>query len=148
MNTIKGVFRSGKFIVGFVIFILILGTCIIYPLIVTSDPLAMLGQGNFFPPGTYISQEEAALEDPYTLQLPVEINKLDSALDVGTRADIQSFLIKQAGVAESEIDVTDADSLAKLWKDSYDPEVKYQGLTSAKRKKLKRIDAAIDNAMR
>jgi ABC-type dipeptide/oligopeptide/nickel transport system permease subunit len=148
MNTIKGVFRSGKFIVGFVIFILILGTCIIYPLVVTSDPLAMLGQGNFFPPGTYISQEEAALEDPYTLQLPVEINKLASALDVGTRADIQSFLIKQAGVAESEIDVTDAEALAKLWKDNYDPEAKYQGLTSAKRKKLKRIDAAIDDAMR
>ncbi len=147
-NTLKQIFHSGKFLFGFVIFMFILLTCIIYPLIVTADPLAMIGQGNFFKPGTYISVEEATLENPYTLQIDQQFSKLEAILDIETRAKIQDFLIKQAGVAESEIDVTDAESLVELWKANYDPDTKYSGLTSAKRKALKRLDASITSALK
>ena len=49
-NTIKQIFHSGKFVTGFVIFLAILLTIIIYPLVVAKDPLAMIGNGNFFKP--------------------------------------------------------------------------------------------------
>ncbi len=147
-NTLKQIFHSGKFLFGFVIFMFILLMCIIYPLVVTADPLAMIGQGNFFKPGTYISVEEAALESPYTLQIDQQFSKLEAILDIDTRAKIQDFLINQAGIAESEIDVTDAEALVELWQANYDSETKYDGLTSAKRKALKRLDASITSALK
>ncbi|WP_026657142.1 ABC transporter permease [Butyrivibrio sp. AC2005] len=147
-NTIKQVFHSGKFLFGFVIFMFILLTVLIYPIFVTADPLQMIGQGNFFKPGTYVSVEESALEKTYTLQIPKQFSKLEMVLDVDTRASIQDFLIKQAGVAESEIDVTDAEGLVALWKANYDPNTKYKGLTTAKRKALRRLDGQITAAMK
>ena len=147
-NTIKQVFHSGKFLFGFVIFMFIFLTVLIYPIFVTADPLQMIGQGNFFKPGTYVSVEESTLSKSYTLQVPREFSKLDAVLDVSTRADIQQFLINQAGVAESEIDVTDAESLVALWKANYDSNTKYSGLTTAKRKALKRLDNEITAAMK
>ena len=127
-NTIKQIFHSGKFLFGFIVFMFILLTVIIYPIFVTADPLQMIGQGNFFKPGTYVSVEESTLEKSYTLQLPKQFSKLEMVLDIDTRASIQDFLIKQAGVAESEIDVTDAEGLVALWKANYDPNTKYKGL--------------------
>ena len=147
-NTIKQVFHSGKFLFGFCIFMAILLTVIIYPIFVTADPLQMIGQGNFFKPGTYVSIEESALSKSYTLQIPKQFSKLEAVLDIETRSEIQQFLINQAGVAESEIDVTDADSLVELWKANYDPNTKYSGLTTAKRKALKRLDGQITAAMK
>ncbi|MBE5842648.1 MAG: ABC transporter permease [Butyrivibrio sp.] len=147
-NTIKQVFHSGKFLFGFCIFMAILLTVIIYPIFVTADPLQMIGQGNFFKPGTYVSIEESALSKSYTLQIPKQFSKLEAVLDIDTRSDIQQFLINQAGVAESEIDVTDADSLVELWKANYDPNTKYSGLTTAKRKALKRLDGQITAALK
>ena len=75
-NTIKQVFHSGKFLFGFVIFMFILLTVLIYPIFVTADPLQMIGQGNFFKPGTYVSVEESALEKTYTLQIPKQFQSL------------------------------------------------------------------------
>ncbi len=147
-NTIKQVFHSGKFLFGFVIFMFILLTCLIYPIFVTADPLQMIGQGNFFKPGTYVSVEEATLSKNYTLQIQKQFSKLESVLDIETRAEIQQFLINQAGVAESEIDVTDAESLVALWQANYDQNTKYPGMTTAKRKALKRLDNEIAAALK
>ena len=147
-NTVKQVFHSGKFLFGFVIFMFILLTCLIYPIFVTADPLQMIGQGNFFKPGTYVSVEESALSKSYTLQIEKQFSKLESVLDIETRAEIQQFLINQAGVPESEIDVTDAESLVALWQANYDQNTKYDGLTTAKRKALKRLDNEITAALK
>ena len=52
---LRQVFRSGKFVTGFVIFAAILLTIIFYPLIITDHPLSIIGQGTFFPPGVYVN---------------------------------------------------------------------------------------------
>ena len=54
-HTLRQVFHSGKFVVGFTIFVAILLIVIIYPLIITDSPLQIIGQGTFFPPGIYVS---------------------------------------------------------------------------------------------
>ncbi len=50
-NTIKQVFHSGKFLVGFVIFVFILVYIIVYPLVVATSPMEMmklLPSGNLY----------------------------------------------------------------------------------------------------
>ena len=54
-HTLKQVFRSGKFVVGFSILMSMLLIVIIYPLFVRYPPLEIIGQGTFFPPGIYVS---------------------------------------------------------------------------------------------
>ena len=54
-HTLQQVFHSGKFVVGFSIFMVILLMVIIYPLFVTDAPLEIIGQGTFFPPGIYVN---------------------------------------------------------------------------------------------
>ena len=147
-NTIKQVFHSGKFLVGFVIFVAILLMCIIYPLVVTNNPLEMVGNGNFFKPGTYITQEESATEEPYSLNIDSSASKLQSALSVEDLAAMQQWLIKFGGVKESDINVTDTNEMVKLWQTHYDATVKQTGLTAAKKKYYVRLDKSITAAVK
>ncbi|MBO6111615.1 MAG: ABC transporter permease [Lachnospiraceae bacterium] len=147
-NTIKQVFHSGKFLVGFIIFVLILAICFIYPVFVTYDPLEMIGAGNFYKPGTYVSQEEAALNEGYTLNMDASESRLATALGVEELEKMQEYLIKYAGIAEKDIDVTDTEAIVELWQQNYNPDMKAKGLTSAKRKAYRRLDASIENAMK
>ena len=54
-HTLRQVFHSGKFLVGFCIFVAVLLIVIIYPLIMSNPPLETIGQGTFFPPGIYVN---------------------------------------------------------------------------------------------
>ena len=147
-NTLKQVFHSGKFIFGFVIFVFILLMCIFYPIFVAKDPLKMIGSGNFFPPGTYVSQQEVVDSNSiYKLNIDTSASRFQMALSVENRAAMQEWLIKYGGIAEEDIDVTDAEGLAKLWISNYSAE-KNGKMTSAKRKAYKRLDEAVQKAMK
>ena len=69
-NTLRQVFHSSKFLVGFVIFVAILLTMIVYPLINPGNPLQMIGVGTFAKPGTYISLYDATKTNTETFRLP------------------------------------------------------------------------------
>ena len=112
LNTIKQVFRSPRFLVGFIIFALMLLTVIFYPLFVKADPLAMVGNGNFFKPGTYVNVSETVTANRYTLNVDVSgAAKLDRQLDESDRAKMADWLIRFGGVEESEIDTSDSVAL-------------------------------------
>ena len=49
-NTLRNVFHSPRFLVGFIIFMIILLTTLIYPYVISRDPLVSLGKG-FLEPG-------------------------------------------------------------------------------------------------
>ena len=109
LNTLKQVFRSPRFLVGFIIFITIFLTVIIYPLIVTVNPLDMVGNGNFFKPGTYVNVSETMTAKKYTLNVDVSsASKLDRQLDETQRSKMSDWLVRFGGVDESEIDTSDA----------------------------------------
>ena len=60
-NTLRNVFHSPRFLVGFIIFMIILLTTLIYPYVVARDPLVSLGKG-FLEPGTYeVTFDEGAM---------------------------------------------------------------------------------------
>ena len=63
-STLRNVFHSSKFVAGFVIFMFLLTTIIIYPLINPGSPLEKIGVGTFAKTGTYVSLYDAAKTSP------------------------------------------------------------------------------------
>ncbi len=142
-NMIKQVFHSPKFIVGFVIFMIILLTVLIYPVIVTDDPLDMIGNGSFFEPGTYVNIEEVVDSEQYKLHIDATNKKIEKNLDSATREDMKTWLTTYGGVDASQIDTSDATALMQLWTEKYSEDIKMQGITSAKKKYYKRLAETI-----
>jgi len=146
-NQLKQLLHTPRFMVGFIIFIGMFLLTIIYPLVVSRDPLAMIGQGNFFPPGTYISVQDTLNSEQYNLNIDASAARLDEALSIDDRAAMAEWLEKYGKVDISEIDVTDAKSLIELWKEKYNSNNPQEGLITAKKKYYKRLDKKLDGIL-
>ena len=141
-NTLRQVFHSSKFVVGFVIFTVILLTMFIYPLINPGNPLQMIGVGTFARPGTYVSLYDAAKAPTETLRLPdADAKRLAKALSDEDRVAMVEWF-SATGVDIEGLDITDTDALLSLWRANYDASIKPKGMTQAKRNYYKRLDAA------
>lgn len=145
-NTLKKVFRSPKFLFGFSIIAIMLLTIIIYPLFIPDDPLANIGVGTFFPPGTYVSlQDSMEVDNIYILKLDEAAqNRIDSAMDEEDRAEMKEWLIS-FGIEESLIDTEDTENFLMLWRENYDETLRFEGMTTAKRKYYARLNRKINN---
>jgi peptide/nickel transport system permease protein len=142
-HTLRQVFRSPNFFVGFIIFMALLLTVIVYPLIVTGKPLAIIGQGTFFPPGTYVNVYDTIEAQTYTLLLNDAAEKrIASKLGDVERLDLREWLVA-FGIPENEIDINDTEKLIDQWVNNYDPTLKIPGMTSARRNYYARLDEAL-----
>ena len=145
-NTLKNVFHSPRFLVGFIIFSIILLTVLIYPYFVHRNPLQGLGKG-FLEPGTYVSVYDANNTGTYRVELPEAAEKrLEANLPTDDRQMMLDFL-KAKGVDVSGVDISNEklESLLALWNEHYDEadakKNKYEGFsTQAKRNALCRLD--------
>lgn len=139
-NTIRQVFHSPKFVVGFVIIMLILATVMIYPIFAPGDPLQMIGLGTFFKPGIYVSVYDSINMDPETLKLPdANSNRISAKLTDEDKISMNNWLLA-VGVPASDIDLQDTDKLLQQWTKNYDPNAKPAGMTKAQRNYYQRID--------
>lgn len=140
-HTLRQVFRSGKFVVGFAIFTTLLLFVIVYPLIVPDSPLEIIGQGTFFPPGIYVSTFDVVNSPTtYTLHLPnAEARRIASRLSRDDRQAMKEWLVA-VGIPEDEIAIDDTDGLLALWWKTYDPKARIEGMTIAKRNYYARLD--------
>jgi len=146
-HTLGQIFRSPKFLVGFVIFMAILLLVIIYPLFVTDNPLGIIGQGTFFEPGIYVNVYDSLRSPQYILNLDdAAINRIASRLGDQERQDMKEWLIEY-GVPEDEIDIDDTESLMELWVNNYDSTIVVPGMTAAKRKYYVRLDASLEGIL-
>ena len=145
-HTIRQVFHDGKFIVGFCIFVSLLLIVIFYPLFVPYSPLEIIGQGTFFPPGTYVSTYDSLLTDKtYTLNLPgAEEARIESKFSDQQREDMKEWLMAY-GIPENDIDTSDKDALIKLWNENYDPNLSFKGMTFARVRYFQRLDASLED---
>ena len=142
-NTIRQVFHSSKFVVGFVIFVAILLTLFIYPLFNPGNPLEMIGVGTFARPGTYFSLYDAVKTPTETLRLAnADDKRLGKQLSDEDRVAIVAWL-SAVDVNVEGLDVSDTEALLEQWRANYDPSVKPKGMTQAKRNYYKRLDAAL-----
>ena len=93
-HTFQQVFKSGKFVFGFSIFIALMLIVIIYPLIIKNPPLEIISQGTFVPPGIYVSVYDGIGLTPYTLLLDDAASKrIASRLSNDDRLAIQEWLL-------------------------------------------------------
>jgi peptide/nickel transport system permease protein len=143
----RQIFRSTNFVIGFAIFVALLLLVIIYPLIIPDPPLAIIGQGTFFPPGTYVSVHDSVDSPTYILNLSdATSNRIDNKLDDEKRLDMQTWLVAN-GVPESEIDVTDTEKLLTQWEANYDPQNKPPGMTFAKHRYYQRLNDSLQGLL-
>lgn len=142
-HIIQQVFRSGKFVLGFSIFSAILLIVIFYPMFVKDSPLAILGQGTFFPPGIYVNVYDSMSSTAYTLNLPDAVAKrIANKLSEEDRLSIKEWLVA-AGIPESEIDTTDTAKLLGQWAANFDPKKSIPGMTNAKRNYFIRLNTSL-----
>ena len=144
-NTLRQLRHSPKFMVGFCIFVAILITIFVYPLINPGDPLQMIGVGTFAKPGTYVSMYDATKTSYETLRLPeAEEKRIAASLKQEDRISmVEWFTIKEVDV--SELDISDTDALLDLWQEHFDASAKPKGMTKAKFNYYKRLDRAIQD---
>ncbi len=141
-NTIKQVFRSPKFVVGFVIFGLILLTMLVYPMINPGDPLQMIGVGTFAKPGTYVSVYDTVQSKTETFRLPdADANRIAQRLKDEDRVSMVDWFTK-AGVDITGLDITDTDSLLDMWNTHFEDK-KLPGMTNAARRNYRLLDTRI-----
>lgn len=144
-STCKQLLHSPKFVVGAGIFLIIVLTSILYPIICPGNPLEMIGVGTFARPGTYVSLYDAVKTDTETLRLAdADDNRIGKALKAEDRvAMVEWFTLM--GVDVSELDMNDTDTMLDLWDEHYDQSIRPKGMTLAKRKYYKRLDNSIQD---
>jgi peptide/nickel transport system permease protein len=143
-HTLQQVLHSGKFVVGFSIFVAALLMVIVYPLIMTHPPLEIISQGTFFPPGIYVNvYDSIGAPEHYTLNLDDAASKrIDSKLKEEDRLAMKEWLVA-SGIPESEIDTTDTELLLEQWVSNYDPKKNIAGMTNAQRNYYVRLNASL-----
>jgi peptide/nickel transport system permease protein len=143
-HMIQQVFRSGKFLFGFIIFMTLLLIIIIYPLVFKYPPLEIIGQGTFFPPGIYVSTYDS-INSPtkYLLNLTdAAAKRIASKLSDTDRQALKDWLVAD-GIPEDQIDITDTAKLLDLWENNYDPSINVAGMTLAKSRYYQRLDVSL-----
>jgi peptide/nickel transport system permease protein len=147
-HTLRQVFDSGKFIVGFSIFMAVLLMVIIYPVVVPHPPLEIIAEGTFFPPGIYVNvYDTVGTNAHYTLNLDnAAAKRIASKLKEKDRQAMKEWLVAW-GIPEAEIDTTDTQKLLDQWVTHYDPKQKIPGMTNAQRNYYIRLDASLEGLL-
>jgi peptide/nickel transport system permease protein len=146
-HTLRQVFHSPKFVIGFSIFMFILLLVLVYPLFVPDEPLAIIGQGTFFEPGIYVNIYDSINAKRYTLMLAdAAENRIASKLGDQERQDMKDWLVL-FGIPAEEIDETNTELLLELWINNYDSTIRFDGTTSAKRKYYVRLDKSLEGLL-
>lgn len=147
-HTIRQVFHSGKFVVGFTILMTMLFIVFVYPLVVRDSPLQIIAQGTFFPPGIYVNTFDSInAPKTYTLNLTdADAKRIGNKLTEDDRAAMKEWLVAD-GISESQIDLTDAKALLTLWESTYDPKKQIEGMTLAKARYYQRVNNSLQGLL-
>jgi len=147
-NTLRQVFHSGKFVVGFCIFMAMLLTVLIYPLIIKDAPLGIIAQGTFFPPGIYVNTFDSInANTTYTLMLNnAAAKRIASKLNTDDRLAMKEWLVG-IGIPADQINPEDTAALLDLWEKNYDPAKKIPGMIFAKQRYYQRLNTAISGLL-
>ena len=146
-HTLRQIFSSGKFIVGFTIFMTLLAITIVYPLIIPDPPLRIIGQGTFFEPGIYVNVYDSINSPTYILNLDeAAAKRIAKKLKDEDRLAMRDWLVA-FGIPESEIDIQDTAKLLDQWENNYDPAQKIAGMTNAKRNYYIRLHTSLQGLL-
>jgi peptide/nickel transport system permease protein len=121
---------------------------LIYPLMVRYDPLEIIGQGTFFPPGVYVSTYDSInTNTKYILNLDeAAAKRISNKLSNDDRVAIKDWLV-QYGIPDYEIDILDTAKLLEQWENSYDPSLSFPGMTYARRTYFQRLNTSLQGLL-
>jgi peptide/nickel transport system permease protein len=147
-HTLQQVFHSGKFIVGFVIFMALLLTVFLYPLFIKDAPLAIIAQGTFFPPGIYVnSYDTVNAPTTYTLMLDNAATKrIANKLSNDDRIAMKEWLVAY-GIPADQIDTTDITKLLDQWEKNYDPKKSVPGMIYSQQRYFQRLNTSLQGLL-
>jgi len=146
-HTLRQVFRSGKFIFGFSIFVAILLIVFIYPLFIPDAPLAIIAQGTFFPPGIYVNKYDTIGAPTYILNLKdAAAKRIASRLTPSDRLAMKEWLILN-GMDEDEIDIEDTAQLLEQWTARYTSARRVPGMTTARHNYFVRLNNSLQGLL-
>jgi peptide/nickel transport system permease protein len=147
-HTLRQVFHSGKFIIGFSIFMTLLLIVIIYPVVIKYPPLQIIGRGTFFPPGVYVSTYDSInAPTTYTLMLDdAAAKRISNKLSNDDRLAMKEWLVSD-GIPDTQIDTSDIVSLLDLWQKNYDPNKSFPGMTFAKQRYYQRVNTSLQGIL-
>jgi len=145
-HTLRQVFHSGKFLFGFIIFIGLVLTTFIYPLVIRAHPLEMIGTGTFFEPGIYVNVYDVIGSKQYTLNLDNATTKrIANKMNDQERLDMKEWLLAD-GIPEDQIDISDTAKLLNLWESTYDPSLKLN-MTYARQRYFVRLNESLQGLL-
>lgn len=147
-NTLKNIFKDGKFRLGFGILVFLLLMIFFYPLFFPYPPLEIIGRGTFFPPGVYVSNLDSVNGAPlYNLNLEeASAKRLASQLSSEDRVEMKTYLMA-VGVPEEVINIEDSQVLLTLWREKYDPTVRVKGMINSKVLYYRRLNAKLESLL-
>jgi len=144
-NQFKQLFKSGKFMTGFIIILAILIFIGVYPIVNPGNPLQMIGYNSFIPPGTYFSLYDAVNPNVfvYTMRIPGAAEaRIVNTMPMADRESMRNWLVR-AGMPEEEIDIYDPEALLALWTENYDPDERLDGMILADHRAYQRLNNRI-----
>ena len=147
-TTLRQIFRSPRFMFGFVLFVLLMLFITIYPFFVPGDPLEMIGLGTFFKPGIYVSLYDT-LDTPMVYSLKLDdaaVKRVDSKLLPDDRESMKTWLVLY-GIPENDIDTEDTDGLMDLWWKNYSSDIRVEGMIRADHLAYMRLDQKLDGLL-
>lgn len=147
-HTLRQVFHSGKFIVGFAIFMAVLLLVLVYPLLIKDSPLAIISQGTFVPPGIYVNTFDSIhATNKYTLLLDdAAAKRITNKLTDQDRADMKTWLVAD-GVPANQIDTANIVTLMDQWGKNYDPNKSFPGMTFARQRYFQRLNTSLQGIL-
>lgn len=145
---LRQIFQSGRFLVGFVIFMAIVLTVLIYPLFIKHPPLETVSRGTFLPPGVYVNVYDSIEHTTrYTLLLDEAASRrIENKLGEEDRLKMREWLVG-IGMASDEIDLDDTAYLLELWDYNFDPTVRLPGMTNADRNYYIRLTSGLEGLL-
>jgi peptide/nickel transport system permease protein len=147
-HTLRQVFHSGKFLVGFIIFMAVLLLVVGYPLIIKDSPLAIISQGTFLPPGVYVNTFDS-INSPTTYTLLLDnaaAKRIANKLSAQDRTDMKTWLVAD-GVPADQIDTANTIKLMDQWGKNYDPNKSFPGMTYARQRYYQRLTASVQGIL-
>ncbi len=144
-HQLKQAFSSSKFVLGFVLFSIMLLLAIFYPIFSPFDPMEMVGS-IFYPPGTYVSVSDTVQATYNGFNIDPSEAHLKAALSPENREKMKNWLVRFGGVNEADIDIEDTVALVDLWDAHYSSDNPQEGLLSSEKKSYSRLDKSLAKA--
>lgn len=146
-HQLQSIFKSQKFVVGFVIFMAIFLLTMIYPVFSNTNPLEMTG-GLFYRPGTYINVTDAVDTESYTVNMDTVTNKLTKLVTEDELALMKNWMLNYSSLNQDDVNATvGAYDIIDLWIKNYDAQAKMPGITKAVKNQYVRLYQKVENIL-